>query len=145
MIATLIFIRLRINWKTLKQRHFTFSCTYDSNVYLYKINVHSQKNACLNLCKTSLVAKLTYFMSFLFDFQISQLDAMETLQDLRLYPQETLILEEKWTTGCVNDFSPCLLLWYHLYVFTACYHTKQCLPCDLWHVTWFYFKRMIKM
>lgn len=26
---------------------------------------------------------------------ISQLDAMETLQDLRLYPQETLILEEK--------------------------------------------------
>lgn len=71
MIATLIFIRLRINWKTLKQRHFTFSCTYDSNVYLYKINVHSQKNACLNLCKTSLVANIFHVIPFWFsDFTV---------------------------------------------------------------------------
>lgn len=48
----------------------------------------------VNTCKTNLVANKCQVNFFLY-FQISQLDAMETLQDLRLYPQETLILEEK--------------------------------------------------
>lgn len=48
----------------------------------------------VNTCKTNLVAN-KYQVNFFLYFQISQLDAMETLQDLRLYPQETLILEEK--------------------------------------------------